>query len=41
MWIPRVVQAEDVHNHPIDDLFLVVGLGWKVVDLVRFVSNSD
>jgi len=27
MWILQVVNAQDVHNHPIDDIFLVVYLG--------------
>jgi hypothetical protein len=27
MWMLRVVHAQDVHNHPIDDLCLVVCLG--------------
>jgi hypothetical protein len=27
MWILRVVNAQDVHNHSIDDLCLAVSLG--------------
>jgi hypothetical protein len=26
-WILRVVHAQDVHNHMIDDLCLAIGLG--------------
>ena len=26
-WMLRVVHAQDVHNHPIDDLCLAIGLG--------------
>jgi hypothetical protein len=26
-WMPRIVHAQDVHNHPIDDLYLSIGLG--------------
>jgi hypothetical protein len=26
-WMLRVVHAQDVHNHLIDDLFLAIGLG--------------
>ena len=26
-WMLRVVHPQDVHNHLIDDLYLVVGLG--------------
>jgi hypothetical protein len=41
MWMVRVVHAQDVHNHPIENLCLVIFLGWKEVDLVILVSNSD
>jgi hypothetical protein len=27
MWILRIVDAQDVHNHAIDDLCLAIGLG--------------
>jgi hypothetical protein len=27
MWILRIVHVRDVHNHPIDDLCLAIGLG--------------
>jgi hypothetical protein len=27
MWMLRIVHAHDVHNHPIDDLYLAIGLG--------------
>jgi hypothetical protein len=27
MWMLRVVHAQNVHNHPIDELYLVVCLG--------------
>ena len=40
-WMLRVVHSHDVHNHPIDDLFLSISLGVEGVDLVRLVSNSD
>ena len=26
-WMLRFVHAQDVHNHPIDDLCLAIGLG--------------
>jgi hypothetical protein len=26
-WMLRIVCAQDVHNHPIDDLCLAIGLG--------------
>jgi hypothetical protein len=26
-WILRIVHAQDVHNNPIDDLYLAIGLG--------------
>jgi hypothetical protein len=26
-WILRIVHAQDVHNHPISDLYLAIGLG--------------
>jgi hypothetical protein len=26
-WILRVLHAHDVHNHPIDDLYLAIYLG--------------
>jgi hypothetical protein len=41
MQMLRVVHVQDVHNHLIDDLCLAIGLGWKEVDLVSLVSNSD
>jgi hypothetical protein len=40
-WILRVVHAHDVHNNMIDDLFWSSVWGWKIVDLVSLVSNSD
>jgi hypothetical protein len=39
--IPRVVHAQNVHNHPIENLWLAIGLGWKAMDLVSLVSNND
>jgi hypothetical protein len=41
MWILRIVHAQDVHNHLIDDLCLAIVWGWKAVDFVSLVSNSD
>ena len=39
--ILRIVHAQDVHNHLIDDLYLDIDLGWKAVDLVSLVSKRD
>jgi hypothetical protein len=36
-----IVHAQDVHDHPVDDLGLAICLGWKEVDLVSLVSSSD
>jgi hypothetical protein len=41
MWMLRVIHAQDVHNHLIDDLCLDIDLGWKAVDLVSLVSKRD
>jgi hypothetical protein len=30
MWILRVVYAQDVKNHPIDDLCLTIALGVEI-----------
>jgi hypothetical protein len=29
-WMIRIVHAKDVHNHPIDDLCLAIGLGVEI-----------
>jgi hypothetical protein len=36
-----IVHAKNMRDHPIDDLSLAICLGWKAVDLVSLVSNSD
>jgi hypothetical protein len=28
-WMLRIVHAQDMHNHPIDDLCLAIGLGME------------
>jgi hypothetical protein len=37
----RIVHVHNMHNHPVEDLVLAICLGWKEVDLVSLVSNSD
>jgi hypothetical protein len=41
MHIIRVVHAQDVHNHLIDDLCLVVCLGVESGGFMSFMSDSD
>ena len=35
------LHAQNVYNHSVDDLYLAICWGWKVVDLVSLVSNID
>jgi hypothetical protein len=35
-----IIHVQDMHNHSIYDLDLAIW-GWKAVDLVSLVSNSD
>jgi hypothetical protein len=36
-----VVHVKYMHDHSVEDLCLASVLGWKVVDLVSLVYNSD
>jgi len=40
-WMLQVVHAHNVYDHPVEDLYLAISLGWNVMDLVSLVSSID
>ena len=41
LWVLRIVHAQNVYDHPIDDLCLAISLGMESYELVSLVSNID